>query len=75
MGEAIEDVEKEIEFIDKIFIFETDKTWIAHEEILKRIENVILTENLEKTDKTIKRVCETLEKHKQIDNQTNKSKN
>ena len=63
MGETIVDMNKENELRDNATIFLTDKIGFSHEENIKQMETVNLTEILDETDGVMRRINKTLEKH------------
>ena len=62
MGETSVDMNKENELRDDATIFLTDKIGFSHEENIKQMERVNLTEILDKTDGVMKRLNKTLQK-------------
>ena len=75
MGETIEGMQKEIELDENTIIFLTDKIGTSHQETIKHIEKIILTEILDKTGSVIKRLDTTPKIHKKIEFLNNNNNN
>ena len=66
MRKTVEDVDKEIETKDIKINSLGDKKEISSQEIIKQLEELILADLRNKTDRVIKKLNEILEKHRKI---------
>ena len=64
MGETIEDADKDNELGDNKNRFLADEMKISYETIMKQMGKIHLTEIFDKTGRVLKKMIETLEKHR-----------